>query len=224
MNLSNFSSYVHEHSSHSSGAAWYHAGMRAHVLPLALIVMLTSCGHASDNIAFNPPAGWVASPSLFGRFQQWVKPAKDTAHLQALILARGNADRSGFFGGVLTRPQDAVPNTTLIRQRMITLCNGQHAQLLIAHRDVGSGVHLSVEMVVTTIRDPQYALTYERPIDAPADPAAETALHSLCYTSRMVRTERKVLWLRGNDWGNFGLALVALITAVIQSVAWYTIR
>jgi len=29
------------------------------------------------------------------------------------------------------------------------------------------------------------------------------------------------LWLRRNDWLAFGLALVALITAVLQSVAWY---
>jgi hypothetical protein len=132
--------------------------------------VLCSCSSPVQSVTFKPPAGWAASPSLFG-FQAW--HPKDNK--QALIL---------FKLPAATDPNRALSESnfrqfsTSLRER-IRICGNQPA-IFLSGTGTGARGTQRLEMVMTSVGGATYLATYARDEDVRPNSEAETAIRSLC--------------------------------------------
>ena len=144
---------------------------------LFVSLALSGCGSATEGLDFKAPAGWTAMPSAlgFGRMQMWFKPATAGKPGQMLMLIRGQTATTMNFK---TIPQlGSIHNQKL---STITICGNKKAQFLTAVSSSAKSGDETFEMVSTPVGDQSYLSLYIRPQSDPADPAAETAIRSLC--------------------------------------------
>jgi len=145
------------------------------LLSLALLCLAAGCSFKSpaEDLDFKPPAGWNATPSMFG-FQMWVKPNKN-GEIVMLLNKKGKM-KQDF--DVKTIPGTA--NAEVSANKEIRICSNQPAKLMIM-TGTTNGKPATTELVLTTYEgDNNYMSMYSRPKSANPDPQAEAAIRMLC--------------------------------------------
>ncbi len=140
---------------------------------------LTGCGSVTQGINFKAPAGWTATPSILGRMQVWMKKAADNKQDEMVFLIRGETTNVDLK----TLPQTGMGAIKAQKQAMITICGNHRAQYLSAIGSGHNGQPQAMEMVSAPVGDQRFLAMYIRPQSDPGDPAAETAIRSLCAKS-----------------------------------------
>ena len=105
-----------------------------------------------------------------------MKKARDNKQDEMVFLVRGsnaNIDLRNI-------PQAGMGQISMAKQSTITICGNQKAQLLSGVGTGHSGEKQRLEMVSATVGQDSFVAMYLRPQSDPADPAAETAIRSLC--------------------------------------------
>ena len=151
--------------------------MKRFIVPLFFAcVALAGCGSVTSGLNFKAPAGWTTF-SIMGRFQMWIKqtPGK-SKQAQMLFLVRGQTANTMDFKQI---PQ---AGTSIRNQKRSTIkiCGNQRAQYISAVGTSSSGGDQALEMVSAPVGDQSYLAMYIRPQSQAADPAAESAIRSLC--------------------------------------------
>jgi hypothetical protein len=149
---------------------------RALAAVLFASLALAGCGSVTAGVDFKAPAGWTSTPSILGRMQAWMKKARDNKQDEMVFLVRGsnaNIDLRNI-------PQAGMGQISMAKQSTITICGNQKAQLLSGVGTGHSGEKQRLEMVSATVGQDSFVAMYLRPQSDPADPAAETAIRSLC--------------------------------------------
>lgn len=152
--------------------------MKSYILPLFFAcAALAGCGSVTSGLDFKAPPGWMATPSIMGRFQMWIKQTADkNKTAQMIFLVRGQtADTMDF-------KQIPQAGTSIRSQKLtdIKICGNQRAQHVSAVGTSSSGGDEALEMISAPVGDQSFLAMYIRPQVEPADPAAETAIRSLC--------------------------------------------
>lgn len=137
---------------------------------------LAGCGSVTAGVDFKAPAGWTSTPSILGRMQAWMKKARDNKQDEMVMLIRG----SNANIDLRTIPQVGSSAMSMTKQSTITICGNQKAQFASGTGTGHSGEKERMEMVSATVGQDGYVAMYLRPQSDPADPAAETAIRSLC--------------------------------------------
>lgn len=151
--------------------------MKRYVLPLFFAcVVLAGCGSVTAGLNFKAPAGWTTF-SLIGRFQMWIKPSPDKKDdAQMLFLVRGQTATTMDFKSL---PQ-AGSNVRDLKSSPIKICGNQKAQYVSGVSTSSKNGDMSLEMVSAPVGDQSFLAMYIRPQAVKPDPAAETAIRSLC--------------------------------------------
>jgi len=157
----------------------------------ALLVFILSCAavtgcgkNPTDNLDFKPPQGWTSPPSMFGA-KLWIKNEKGNDQILFLLDLPGKATAkldsdiskeigsNGYSGG----------NIGVVEKHShIKICGDHDAEYMEARGDK-NGQRSQTEIVMTKWKNDLYLSLYSRTANAPADPSAETAIHSLCAKS-----------------------------------------
>ena len=137
---------------------------------------LAGCGSVTAGVDFKAPAGWASTPSILGRIQVWTRKARDNKQDEMVMLVRG----SSATIDLRTIPQVGSNAMKVTKQSTITICGNQKAQFASGTGSGHSGQKEAMEMVSATVGQNGYVSMYLRPQSDPADPAAETAIRSLC--------------------------------------------
>ena len=135
---------------------------------------LAACASPSEALAFQPPAGWNAGPSLFGIVQLWTDPkrADSVVMLMRVPVSAGNQDAS--------LRDRYLQNGRVVSNREIKICGAHPAHFSILEGTGKSGKRSRAELVVTVWNGTTYMSLYGRDRGQPADPNAESALKSVC--------------------------------------------
>ena len=153
--------------------------MKRYVLPLFFAcVALAGCGSVTSGLNFKEPAGWGSLPSalMFGRAQVWFK-ASNSKQPQMVFLIRGkNADTMNFKDV----PQFGASSVRDFKKSSITICGNTRAQYVTAVASDAKNGDEAMEMISAPVGDQTYLAMYMRPQAMKADPAAESAIRSLC--------------------------------------------
>lgn len=88
-----------------------------------IALAFSGCGSQASGISFTAPAGWKATPGMFGRFQMWITGSGQQDH-QIVILVRGDQNM---------RLEDSQNMSGTHRMRdfkrsAITLCGSERAE------------------------------------------------------------------------------------------------
>jgi hypothetical protein len=136
------------------------------------LCIAAACSSPTSAIDFRPPAGWIASPTLFG-FQAW----RDQSDTQAVILMRFPMRISAKDAFSRTDYSDLETETT----KNVTICRKQPA-VLFTGRGRSSRTHRErqVEIVWTSYPSSTYMALYARDLDVRPNGGAELAIRSLC--------------------------------------------
>ncbi|HET9391969.1 MAG TPA: hypothetical protein VFO29_00410 [Candidatus Rubrimentiphilum sp.] len=151
--------------------------MKRFIVPLLFAcAALAGCGSVTSGIDFKAPAGWTTF-SLMGRFQMWMKPGPEKDKAQMVFLIRGQtADTMDF-------KQIPQAGSSIRNQKMsaIKICGNQRAQYVTAvGTSSNGGGDEALEMISAPVGDQSFLAMYIRPQSMKPDPAAETAIRSLC--------------------------------------------
>jgi hypothetical protein len=144
--------------------------------------VLSACGkNPTDNLEFKAPPGWTSTPSMFGA-KVWIKNEKSKNEIVFLLDLPGKADAKlntdiskeigskGYSGG----------NVGVVEKRShIKICGDHAAEFLQARADK-NGQRSQTEIVLTNWNKDLYVALYSRAANAPADPAGEAAIRSVC--------------------------------------------
>lgn len=139
----------------------------------------SGCGFASspaDNLRFQPPPGWHASPGIMGFMQFWRPPSNDREVLM-LFKSPKPVTANDVFSPENMR--DTMHDVTITQRSAIQICDNQPATYIQGRGQSRRGDE-NVEVVITTTRATTYFALYARPIGAPPNPMAEAALRELC--------------------------------------------
>ncbi len=139
-------------------------------LILAAACVLFACSSPTQSVTFKPPAGWEASPSLFG-FQAW----HPSDNKQTLVLFRFPV--AANVNQALSQSNFRQFNANT-RQR-IKICGNQPA-VFLSGTGTGSQGDQNVEMIITTVKGATYMAIYARDRGLHPNSQAETAIRSLC--------------------------------------------
>lgn len=148
------------------------------LLALFAVGGVAGCGSPADNTTFKAPAGWKSTPGIMGRFQMWMTGQGDGR--QMLMLVRGDKNMT------LNDTRQSWSSSSKVRdlkQSSIQVCGGQRADYFTGRGRGNYGSHnveQSVEGVLTPVGGSKYFVVYIRPSAMRADPAAESALRSVC--------------------------------------------
>jgi hypothetical protein len=143
---------------------------------VASLCTLVACGSASDSTTFQVPPGYVQQASI-GPFMQIWKSGDD----KNIIMLMALPVKSALHNAI----SDAdIKDSSINEQKDITICNGQHAYYIdatgTANAAGGTTRRGRVEMVATVAGGKTYLAMYIRPLQAPADPAADAAIKNVC--------------------------------------------
>lgn len=151
-------------------------------MALAAIAALAFGGCAlraspADKLVFKAPADWTASPGILGVMQFWHPPSND-GELLMLVKSPENLKPTDVFSD--QRFHDTLSGATMIRRSAITICGGQPATYVEAHRSSQRWGPVVVAVVMTDIGGTTYFATYDHPVGTPPNAAALAALRELC--------------------------------------------
>lgn len=140
---------------------------------------LAGCGSATEGLDFKAPAGWTAMPAFlgFGHLQMWTKKASGNKQNEMLMLIRGQTTSTM---DLKTLPQTGMGAIKAQKESAIMICGNRRAQYLSAIGSGHGGQAQTMEMVSAPVGDQSFLALYIRPQSDRADPAAETAIRSLC--------------------------------------------
>lgn len=151
--------------------------VRLRLAAFCIAFTLAACAGVTSNLAFKPPAGWSGTPSMFGRMQMWVKQGKDKRNDQFVMLIRGDVSSQNLFENA----QFGRGSVTQVKRSTVMICGGRQAQYVTGLGAQGkNGRRTRLEALVADVGDSKYMAMYARDEAMPADPQAETAIHSLC--------------------------------------------
>lgn len=157
------------------------ARFRMSIVALCIAGVFAGCGSVTQGIAFQPPAGWTGTPAMFGRFQIWMKSGQSKDSNQILMLIKG--DPRHMHGDLTNLPPQYSSNLKVVKSGTTRLCGGtQQAQELVGEGTDKNGKRSAVEMTSDVIGADRYIAMYIHPLGVRPDPAAESAIHSLCPT------------------------------------------
>lgn len=148
------------------------------IVALCIAGTLAGCGSVTSGLAFQAPPGWTGTPAMFGHLQAWVKSGDQKGSTQMVMLVKGNANST--HSGINEVPPQYSKNTNVIARTSVKLCGTQPAEQEIAEGTDRDGKKSHIEIISTVIDKDRYIAMYLRPATLPADPAAESAIHSLC--------------------------------------------
>lgn len=158
---------------------------------LAFASLLAGCGSAADNLNFKVPDGFQSKINVLGMVQVWVEgasPDQSMIVLTKLPIKKNVADK-GF------EPVDLSSTTgiksdkaTIESSKKITICGNQTARLVTMSATAstkkksanGAGEHMKLEMLLTNVGNNTYMAMYGYPKTEKPNPAAESALKSVC--------------------------------------------
>jgi hypothetical protein len=149
------------------------------IVALCIAGVLAGCGSVTNGLAFQAPAGWTGTPAMFGHLQMWMKNGRQKDSMQMVMLVKGNVNKDGNEDLSMVPPQYSKDMKT-VQKGDTKLCGKQPAQQMIAEGTDKDGKHTRVEVISTVIGTDRYIAMYIRPSAMPADPMAESAIHSLC--------------------------------------------
>ncbi len=144
----------------------------------ALLAALAGCGTASDAVTFHAPPGYTQAASV-GPFVQVWKTA-DTASILTLVALPTKIDLDKSVN------QSDIQDADVKVKKDITICGNQqavYADIIGTMRRAGSESKPEkgrIEFLATNVQDKTYMAVYVRPLTAPADPAADEAIHNIC--------------------------------------------
>ena len=149
-------------------------------------LLLAGCGaNPTDKLDFKPPAGWTATPSMFG-FKLWIKPkgqaAKDSSEIIFLMQlpSKAKIDLNKDFNPKDFDVKNPAGDLGVVeKSSKIAIC-GSHDARYLESVSTKSGKRADTEMIFTQWGSATYMALYSRSADAPADPVAETAIRSVC--------------------------------------------
>ena len=148
-------------------------------LPIALLLACSGCGLTSspaDNLTFQPPSGWSASPGIMGFMQFWKSPSSDS---QVLMLFKSpkEIDKKDVFSSAKLDEGDETRQT-------INICGNQTAEYVTARAtstdESKKKTESEVQMVMTNTNGTTYLAMYVYPVGARPDPQAAAAIRELC--------------------------------------------
>lgn len=152
-------------------------GFRLPFAAFCIAGLLAGCASVTSNIAFQPPAGWSGTPSMFGRMQMWVKQNQAKQNEQFVMLVRGAVSSSNLFENA----QFGRGAVNQVKRSTIMICGSRQAQYVTGVGDQGKNRRPTrLEAVIADVGDSKYMALYARDAAIPADPQAEAAIHSLC--------------------------------------------
>lgn len=141
-----------------------------------VVFAFAGCGSVTGNLDFKAPSGWTATPPIMGHMQMWIKRNQQKDNGEVVMLLREAASsKDDLFGN-----SQFTTNMRDVERKPATLCGNQPAIRLSATGTGKNGGDDAIEGYSTTVGDSRYATLYIRPVALPPDPAAETALRSLC--------------------------------------------
>lgn len=146
----------------------------------AAAVTLTGCANLTKSpaqgLTFKPPAGWTASPGIFGVTQIWVSP-KTAAGTQELLLLKLP---------VVATSRDIIDqgqfqNAHIQVRRHVTIC-GNASATYVQFNATARSQHQDVEgeTVMTARNGKTLVAMYIRPLGAKADPQVAASIYQLC--------------------------------------------
>jgi hypothetical protein len=145
------------------------------IAALAAAAALAGCGHAADSTTFTAPPNFRSVASIGPFMQIWEAGPENSLILFALPV-KTNLDNA--------MQQAQVKDVQDMHQSKIAICGGQPAMFMTAQGVASTGAKDSppsqIEMVVTDINGKTFMAMYDRPLHAPADPAAEAAIKNIC--------------------------------------------
>ncbi len=128
---------------------------------LYVAIVCAGCrGASSGRVDFHAPPGWVHSADPTAG-DTWIKPDSSNQSIMAQTT-----------GSQLPPHQPGW--------RAITICGNHPAMLLTQKHDPG----VLWEAVSTNWKSHRYMAVYSRPISTAPDPAAETAIRTICLKSK----------------------------------------
>jgi hypothetical protein len=146
---------------------------------LVSLAALAGCGSATDAVTFKAPAGFTSAFSVGPFMQLWTGPQDSALMLMALPK---KVDLNQAINS------SSVRDAQIEKQAAVKICGNQPALYIsmigTSHTTIGSpapAAHKSqIDMIATEVNDKTYMAMYMRPVGAPADAAAETAIHDVC--------------------------------------------
>lgn len=141
--------------------------------------MLAACGASpTAGTAFKAPAGWQATPAMFG-FQLWMNNADKGEMLMLMKSPKSMPlDQFAFNPSML---QSQVNGAKVEKAETVAICGNQPAKLLSVVGESKAGkTKESVEVLATDIGKKTYVAMYMHPATTKANRDAESAIRSLC--------------------------------------------
>lgn len=146
---------------------------------IALLLTASGCGLTSspaDNITFQPPQGWSASPGIMGFMQFWKSPGSDKDVLM-LFKSPKPLDKNDVFSSAKLNESDEKRET-------IKICGSQPAEYVQARATSSDAAKDKTEdnlqMVMTNTNGATYFALYVYPVGTQPDPEAVAAIRELC--------------------------------------------
>ncbi len=154
--------------------------MQRKVALFAVTAMLAGCGSATDAVTFKPPAGFISSVSVGPFMQAWSGPNQSMLMLMAMPT-KINLKQ--------TISNSTVSNADIEKQMTITICGDQSALYadMVGNpqgdKTPAPGAKQQkerIEFLATNVSGRTYMAMYLRPLGAPPDAQAESAIRNVC--------------------------------------------
>jgi hypothetical protein len=153
--------------------------MKRAIAALCAAAALCSCGSATDHVTFQPPPEFKPSVSIGPFGQMWEGPN----HTMMMLMAfptQLDLDKSVS--------QTGMKDTTMQHEAHVKICGDQEAlfgNMIGNSRTAGDAAQKNakpqqIEFLATNVSGKTYMAMYMRPQGAPADTAAQAALHKVC--------------------------------------------
>ncbi|HEY8298299.1 MAG TPA: hypothetical protein VIG32_09785 [Candidatus Baltobacteraceae bacterium] len=147
------------------------------VAALAILALAGCGGSASGDLAsFKAPDGWRGGG--IGGYSMWISPDAKNGSGEVLMLMR-LPYRSGSHQD-LSMATSQYQHAKVLQRKTIDICGKQPANYVEMAADQKTGKHENVQLVSTRYNDTVYFAMYARDAGTPANPAANTAIRSLC--------------------------------------------
>ncbi len=159
--------------------------MQRWLITVGVAVALAGCGSATDATSFTAPPGYTTAVSIGPFAQVWRGPkgTRSGIVLTALpgVVAFNNITESSN-----------IKDAEILKDQNVKICANQDAYYLSMIGESpetesgsagGAGGKQRIDVIATHLNGKTYLAMYVRPMGAPEDPAAESAIHGICPKS-----------------------------------------
>lgn len=146
----------------------------------ALTAILAGCGSATDSITFKAPANYTMAASVGPFMQMWKGPQQSALMLMALPT-KIDLDKA-----VTTSD---IKGAQVEKESTIQICGNQSAiyvSMIGEREELGSASpggaqqKRQIDFLATNVNGKTYMAMYIRPVGAPSDAGAQSAIHNVC--------------------------------------------